>query len=160
MKKTTVLILSAVCVIAVIGMILSLALTGGDPGQAEFVPPEFESAAEKGTPSVTDKSWTQIYKDGMGFSAHVCGNVIIENNSADIFFTNDSGNDVWLRLRILDEKNRVIAETGIIKPGEYIRTVEFTSVPRAGAKIVLKIMAYEPETYYSAGSVTLNTTVK
>ena len=160
MKRKTVFIFSAVCFVAVIGMILSLALTGEKSGKKEFVPPEFEPMAQKGIPTVTDNSWTKIYKDGMGFSAHICGRVMIENNSADLFFTNDSDNPVWLKLRILDEKNHILAETGLIKPGEYIKTVEFIKVPQKGAKITLKIMAYEPDTYYSAGAVSLNTVAK
>jgi hypothetical protein len=32
-------------------------------------------------------------------------------------------------------------------------------VPAVGANIAMKIMAYEPDTYYSLGAVTLNTTV-
>lgn len=160
MKKKAVFILLALCLAAVVGMILSLVLTKEKSGQNEFIPPEFELTAQKGIPAVTDESWRQIYKDGMGFSAHVCGKVVIENNSADLFFTNDSGNHVWLKLRILDEKNRILAETGLIKPGEYIKAVEFTNPPPKGTKIALKIMAYEPDTYYSAGAVTLNTVVK
>lgn len=44
-----------------------------------------------------------------------------------------------------------------MKPNEYLKAVTFTTAPQSGAKIKLKIMAYEPETYYSAGAVTLNT---
>ncbi len=157
MKRKTVFIFSAVCIAAVIGMILSLVLTGGKSEQKEFVPPEFEPSAQEGVPTVADKSWTQIYKDGMSFSAHVCGKVIIENDSAELFFTNDSGNNVWLKLRILDEKNHILAETGLLKPNEYIKTIEFIETPQKGEKIKLKIMAYEPDTYYSAGAVTLST---
>ena len=93
----------------------------------------------------------------MSFSAHVCGKVIIENDSAELFFTNGSGNNVWLKLRILDEKNHILAETGLLKPNEYIKTIEFIETPQKGEKIKLKIMAYEPDTYYSAGAVTLST---
>lgn len=160
MMKKTVFVFSAVCVAAVIGMILSLALTGEKSGPKEFVPPAFEPTAQEGIPTVTDNSWTQIYKDGMSFSAHICGRVVIENHSAELFFTNDSGNQVWLKLRILDEQNHILAETGLIRPGEYIKTVEFKKVPPKGAKITLKVMAYEPDTYYSAGAVSLNTVVK
>lgn len=160
MKRKTVFICLAVCVVAVIVMILSLVLTAGTPESGEFVPPAFEASAQSGTPTVTDKSWTQIYRDGMSFSAHICGRVILNGNSADVFFTNDDGNAVWLKLRVSDENGNILAETGLLKPNEYMKTIEFTKIPANGTKIKLKIMAYEPETYYSAGAVTLNTTVE
>lgn len=155
--KKVVWVCSAVCAVTVIGMILSIILAGRKNRQPEFVPPEFESSAQVGTPDTEDPSWTPIQRDGMGFSAHICGKVAVKESTADVWFTNDSGNEVWLKLRILDENDRILAETGLLKPNEYLKTVTFTTVPQSGAKIRLKIMAYEPETYYSAGAVTLNT---
>ncbi len=159
MKYKTVCFSAAVCFLAVLGMILSLALTGKKTEQAAFTLPPFASAAQSGMPHVTDESYTQIYKDGMSFSAHVCGRIILQGNTADVYFTNDADNAVWLKLRILDEENRILAETGLLKPHEYVKTVTFDTIPPNGASVKLKIMAYEPETYYSAGAVTLNTTV-
>lgn len=157
--KKAVWIASGVCLATVIGMLLTLLLAGRNAKQPEFVPPAFEAAAEAGMPTVTDSSWTRIHRDGMDFSAHLCGRITRNGDSADVYFTNDSGNTVWLKLRILDENDRILAETGLLKPGEYVRTVRFTKIPRSGAAIKLKIMAYEPETYYSAGAVTLHTTL-
>lgn len=159
MKYKTVCITVALCFLAVLGMVLSLALTGKKAAPAAFAKPPFETAAQSGTPDTADESWTQVYKDGMSFSAHLCGKVILNGNTADVCFANDGGNAVWLKLRVLDEKNRTLAETGLLKPNEYVRTVTFDTVPENGEKIKLKIMAYEPDTYYSAGAVTLNTTV-
>ena len=159
MKSKAVYLSAAVCFFAVIVMILSLALTGGRTDKSGFTPPPFEKTAQSGMPTSADGSWTRIYKDGMGFSAHVCGNVFLNGNSADLYFTNDDGNGVWLKLRIFDGEGNIIAETGIIKPNEYVKTVTFDTVPEKGSAVKLKIMAYEPDTYYSAGAVTLNTVV-
>ena len=157
--KTAVRIVSGVCLAAVTGMILVLLWAGTGTKQKEFVPPDFDASAQTGTPAVTDGSWTRIHRDGMNFSAHLCGRITRNGDSADVYFTNDSGNTVWLKLRILDENDRILAETGLLKPNEYVRTVRFTKIPRSGAAIKLKIMAYEPKTYYSAGAVTLHTTL-
>ena len=46
-----------------------------------------------------------------------------------------------------------------MKSNEYVQTVTFDTVPESGAAIRLKIMAYKPDTYYSAGAATLNTTM-
>ena len=159
MKCKAIYFSAAVCFLAVLGMGLSLALTGGKTEQAEFTPPPFETTAQSGMPNAADESWTQIYKDGMNFSTHLCGKVVLNGNSADVYLTNDEGNKVWLKLRILDEEDNILAETGLLKPNEYVRTVTFDTVPENRATIKLKIMAYEPDTYYSAGAVTLNTTV-
>ena len=83
----------------------------------------------------------------------------MEGNNAAIYLTNPAENKVWLKLRVLDESNNILGETGLIRPGEYVKDVELTENLTAGTKIKLKIMGYEPETYFSAGSATLNTAI-
>ncbi len=146
-----------VCIAALAVMIF--ALTRGITEPSAFSPPPFESAAQSGTPEVTNTSWTKIYQDGMSFSAHVCGEATFKEGSADLFFTNDAENNVWLKLRITDENGNVLGETGLLKPNEYVKSVALNTIPAVGTKIRLKMMAYEPETYYSAGSVSVNITV-
>ncbi len=155
--KKVVWICAVVCAVTVIEMIVSIIVAGKKNRQPEFVPPAFEASAQVGTPETEDPSWTQVHRDGMGFSAHICCKVTVKDGAADVCFTNDSGNEVWLKLRILAENDQILAETGLLKPNEYLKAVTFTTAPQSGAKIKLKIMAYEPETYYSAGAVTLNT---
>ena len=94
----------------------------------------------------------------MGFSALVCGEIRAENGRADVYFTNEADNNVYLRLKITDSDSNVLAETGLIKPGEYVKSISFDKSPYSGQTIKMKIMAYEPDTFYSAGAVTLNTT--
>ena len=102
---------------------------------------------------------TEIYQDGMAFKCSICGNVIASGGAADVYFTNSSEQEVWLKLRVLDEDGNIIGETGLIKPGEYVKSVSIDKDISDGSSIKLKIMAYEPETYYSAGAVTLNTKI-
>ena len=66
---------------------------------------------------------------------------------------------MWLKVRILDVGGNILGETGLVRPGEYVQTVALTTIPKPGTPITLKIMAYEPDTYYSMGAGTLNTTV-
>ncbi len=147
------------CVTALVIMTAALCFGGKSAEQAEFVPPDFDPSAVIGTPIDAGESWMQVYQEGMNFSAHVCGRVIVNDNSADIYFTNDESNDVWMKLRITDSEGNILGETGLIKPGEYVKSVIFDNVPNQGAEIKMKIMSYEPDTYYSAGAVTLNTTI-
>ncbi len=154
MKARIVYVLSAACLVTLAGMIAALYMTGGSFGNQEFTPPPFEENVCIGMPEIDDERWTRIYQDGMSFSALLCGHVVINNGVADLYFTNDSLNSVWLKLRIMDESGNILAETGLLKPNEYVQSVKFdAAVP--STKLKLKIMAYEPNTYYSAGSVTL-----
>ena len=141
--------------------VMALALiTGGRQKTAEFSPPPFDSAAVQGTPDVPEElGYISPYQEGMGYCFSVCGNVLTDDNTAAVYLTNPAENKVWLKLRVLDESGNTIGETGLIRPGEYVKDVTLAEKLPAGAKIKLKIMGYEPETYHSAGSATLNTTV-
>lgn len=75
-----------------------------------------------------------------------------------VYLTNPAENTVWLKLRVLDTNGSILGETGLLRPGEYVRTVALSAAPTPGTSITLKIMGYEPDTYLSAGSATLSTT--
>lgn len=159
MKNKGLIAAAALCLAAVIAMVFALTRGAPEKKPVKFKAPDFDKNAITGTPTVEDESWMPIYKDGMDFSAHVCGRVLINNKAADLYFTNDEGNSVWMKLRIMDENGKILGETGLIKPGQYVKSVGFNTVPAVGTKIKMKIMTYQPETYYSAGAVTLNTVI-
>lgn len=157
-RSTAVPILGAVLAVLVIAMVLALCLPSRKT--AEFTPPPFEQNAVSGTPEVPEElGYSSPYKEGMTYRFSVCGNVTEENGSAIVYLTNPAENQVWLKVRILDAGGDMLGESGLIKPGEYVKSVALNTLPEVGTKISLKIMGYEPETYRSAGSVTLNTTV-
>ena len=112
-----------------------------------------------GIPDVPEElGWQEL--DAQAFRVSVCGAVVLEGSQADVWLTNPENNTVWMKLRILDADGAVLGETGLIRPGEYVQTVTFDTIPVSGAAISMKVMAYEPETYHSGGAVTLNTTVQ
>lgn len=158
-RKRTLYLLSAICAVALIAMTFALVFGNKNQEDAEFVPPPFDASAVSGMPSVDDGSLSKIYQDGMSFTAYVCGKPVTEGQRARVFFTSTEDNGVWLKLRITDENGNIIGESGLIRPGEYVEYVSYSKQPRNGQKIKMKIMAYEPETYYSAGAIVLNTTV-
>lgn len=124
----------------------------------EFTTPPFDSSTVVGTPTVPDGlGWQEL--DAQAYKVGICGKFIPNRNTADVWLTNPAKNTVWLKVRVLDEKDNTLGETGLIKPGEYVQSVELDTVPKAGTPIVLKIMAYQPDTYYSEGAVSLNTTI-
>lgn len=160
LKKDKVIpILCIVFAVVLVGMTLALTF-GGRQKEAEFTPPPFEPAAVQGKPDVPEYlGYTSPYQEGMAYRFSICGKVTTEGTTATVYFTNLTENAVWLKLRVLDENGNTLGETGLIKPGEYVKTVEFTKTLPVGTSIRLKIMGYEPETYYSASSITLNTTI-
>lgn len=144
------------CVFSLAVMIVALAFSGGNEPQVVFTPPPFEKMAQTGVPDVpSDCGWTQV--DAKVYKASVCGEISVSNGEAELWFTNPAENTVWLKLRVLDGKGNILGETGVLRPNEYVRMVVLSRSLRAGEPIKLKIMGYEPETYYSAGSVVLNT---
>lgn len=153
------LIAAAVFLVISVGLMISVIVIESNKQAPGFTPPPFDPSAVSGVPEGTDESWTQISKEEMGLSAHVCGKVTVTDGKADLYFTNDNDNSVWMKLRIVNKSGDIIAETGLIKPGQYIKTVTFTSVPAVKEEICMKVMMYEPETYHSAGAFSLITEI-
>ncbi len=157
--KKAVNVIVTLCIIAAIVLVAMILWARFKPEEG-FTPPPFEEAAQSGTPIVENNTWTKVFQDGMTFSAHLTGIVTVKGDSSDVYFTNDEGNKVWLKLRVMDENDNILGETGLLKPNEYVKTVKLDTVPKPGDVVRLKIMAYEPDTYFSAGVVIMNTTAE
>lgn len=148
---------AALCVFAIIGMAAALMLGNNKTEETAFIPPPFEKSAISGTPQVSeDLGYSEL--DAQNYTLSICGNLIEKNSTVEVYLTNPAENNVWLKLRIADENDNILGESGLLRPGEYVRSVVVNNVP-SGGKVKLKVMAYEPETYYSAGAVTLNATI-
>ena len=158
-NQTPIYILGAVTAVMLIVMIVALCIPK-EPIKGEFVPPAFDSAAVAGTPEVPDDlGYSSPYQEGMAYRFSVCGNVKLDGNKATVYLTNAAENEVYLKLRVLDANGNILGETGLIKPGEYVKDVELKEALAVGTSIKLKIMSYEPETYMSMGSAALNTKI-
>ena len=158
-KKNYILPLAAVlCVLSLAVMVFALTRQEVQTEMGEFTPPPFDGGAVVGSPAVPEGlGWQEL--DAQAYIVGICGKFIPNGNTADICLTNPEGNTVWLKVRVLDEKGSILGETGLVRPGEYVQSVELDTVPKTGTPIVLKIMAYQPDTYYSEGAVSLNTTI-
>lgn len=148
---------AVVCALSLLAVVLCLFLTADRQG--EFVPPAFDAAAQTGLPEApAHLGWAEIRQEGMEFSAGVCGVFLVQDGAAEVYFANTSQTGAWLKLCVTDEEGNVLGQTGLIKSGEYVRSVALEVLPEDGSAITLKIMAYEPESYYSLGAVRLSTT--
>lgn len=158
-RKGIFIIAAVVCVISLIIMCVTLLFKKHNFQQNTFIPPLFEEKAICGTPSdINRDDWRQF--DAQVYKFSICTSITVVEKKADIWLTNPQENSVWIKMRILDESGNKLSETGLLRPGEYVQAVYFDEVPENNTDIVLKLMAYEPETYYSAGSVQINTTIK
>lgn len=163
--KKIIIVLTVVLILSVAGMTAALVLTNnGEVTYGEFVKPDFEKSAEKGMPADAGENFTEFSSSDVSFSAHLCVNPIANNKKLDVYFCNDESNTVWLKLKIYeaerDENGNivygdVIGECGLLKPGEYVKDISLESYISKGNLIAMKIMGYEAETYYSAGTVAL-----
>lgn len=160
-QARVVCLLGALCVVALAVLIAVVLAREPETVQGEFTPPPFEAAAVFGVPEVDDSlGWSEL-EIRSGYVIGLCGVLNAEaEGTVPVWFTSDSGNDVWLKLRLYDSKGEVLGETGILRPGEYVEELQLTTVPRGTTAVTLVVMGYEPETYYSAGSVSLSTELK
>ena len=127
--------------------------------QQEFVAPEFDPAAKQGVPTVADDMGWSLLTIKEGFEIHVCGVLRAdENGVVPLYLTSDAGNNVWVKIRLLDANDNNIGETGLLLPGEYVENVQLNDKAKSG-EVKLQVMGYEPKTYYSAGTVALQTTL-
>ena len=125
-----------------------------------FVPPPFDENAIEHEPMLDEVpenlGYSIIYDASrMSYKIGLCGLFLVNSeNKADIYFTNPSVNEVWLKLRIYSEADStdIICETGLIKPGELLKTVEFNRPLEDGEPIIVKVMSYDPSNYYSMGA--------
>lgn len=158
-KKSKILIgvLSALCAVSLVVMIVFLVLPTIQP---KFVPPEFEASAVQGEPTVDKQfDWQQIDPQGLNSKTGICGKPIIKDGKLLVYFYNNKDNNMWLRLRVLDKNGNTLCQTGIVKPDQCVESIDTLGAFKSGDEVIFKVMAYQPETYYSEGAFTLNTVV-
>ena len=169
-KTPIFIILFAVIVIMAIGLAICVGIYKEvtKPQPLPFTPPPFDESAVVGDPEdlgIGEEEGYMVLSDPTKapFKAGICGLVDInENNEADIYFYNVPTNNVWLKIRIYgkDPKTDIVAETGLIKPGEYIKTVSFRREIAHEEQLTIKVMSYVPEEYTSDGVFVINPYVR
>lgn len=122
-----------------------------------FKAPDFDPAAVDGVPDVDESlGWSELTIDD-GYVVHVCGVLTADaDGSLPVWFASDADNKVWTKLRVQNAEGKTIGETGLLKPGQYVERLQLADSAVSG-EVTLQVMGYEPDTYYSAGSVGLAT---
>lgn len=157
--------ISILCVLAalIIGTVIAAVClrTGREPERivGEFVPPEFAQNAVDGTP---DPGEVSALKYGtLSLTPEIAVSMVSEftvneNGEAELWFAASDTNECWVMLRLMDAKGNVLGETGLLKPGQYVRFLKLDNIPRKDGLITARILTYEPDTYYSLGSANAN----
>ncbi len=153
-------ILSITIIIFILITLLVLWISNYLRQQSEaFLPPSFDKNAQPIDASVELAETYGILDVTEGYRVGICGKPKLKNECLTICFSNLITNTVWIKLCIVDKEGMVLAETGLIHPGEYIKQVKVNRTIDEGEPIIMQILGYQAETYYSAGEVSLETTI-
>lgn len=157
-QKTLLVTVALALALVLLAVILWAALYRTQVG--EFTPPPFEEAAVEGTPTVSDDtlrySFAKITEE---LAVGLCATCEKDGDGLRIYFTSLEHNTAWVRVKIYDEKGKLRGESGLLRPGEYVEHIALSSAPK-GETLTVKVLSYEPETYYSLGSAELVVNVK
>lgn len=150
-QKIILLILGALLAVVLVAVI-AVATQENEPIIGEFVPPPFENNAEKGIPEDLPHGFGTMtvrpdYVIGM------CAAPSLDGPSLGLYFTSPETNAVWMKVRVYNEAGTLLGESGLLKPGEHLKTLVLDVVPPTADSLYATVLAYEPDTYYSEGSV-------
>lgn len=123
-----------------------------------FQKPKFEVNATSQIPKTVDYE-NSIIDISDGYSIYIEGIPHIDKNNLIINFISIKENNIWIKIKVLDEKNNIICESGLIKPGEYLKQLKLKQKVSPNTNLTYMIIGYEKDTYLSAGTIKLNTKV-
>ena len=146
--------MALVLALVLIGLLIGL-LTR-DPVRGEFTPPAFDENAktEFSAPIDADAAYTPFNVPGE-FTGALCANVYTKDGKAELYFTSFENNAVWAKAVLYDQNGKMLSESGLIKPGEHVAALTLSDIPKQNTKISVKVLLYEPDTYFSRGSCSL-----
>lgn len=155
MKKvntSVILCISAViCILSLVFMVFALILGSKTEEQSHL--PIFDANAEMGYPFVSAEQEFYILSNSNGdFETYICRNAMAEGKTIAVNFASSSENSVLTELWVYGENSRYLGKSGLLRAGEYISRLTLERKPRDGESLIYKVVCYEDETYYSAGT--------
>ena len=125
---------------------------------ARFKPPSHDSSAVKGVPEVDENYLYGTAQTEYGYIIQMAANLYQQKNGdVNIYFTNPISNTELLRCEIIDQDtDKVLYNTGYINPGEYIESVNNSSVDNEEYDVIVKVYAYVDDSFESAGTTELS----
>ena len=162
MDRTQKIIISVFAAILAVIVITIIIVAAGDkaPIIGDFIPPPFEENAVKGIPDpLPDFFGTLAISEEL--IVGVCATPSLKENALDIYLTSHEKNISYVKIRIYDKKGEILGESGLLKPGEHLRSLELSApIPSGENELRAIILSYEPDTYYSKGSAEIVLKIK
>ncbi len=155
MKKNKVTIILSVVLLILIIIIVSLMIN--IKNKSTFKKPDYDKNAIETIPTSLDYQ-SKIINVTDNYSLYVEPSPTIKDNDLIINLISLETNNILIKVRVLNN-DKVVAETGLIKPGQYLKNVKLNKKINVDDEIIYVIMGYEPDTYLSAGSIKLNTRI-
>ena len=150
-QKSIIAILTMILVALLMYLTSMITSRGQEIIIKDFTAPPFEENIELGVPYVEEVlNYSDITIEG-NYSFSIAGTPLLEENELSVYFTNPKENEVWLLLRVYNALGEQIGATGIVRPGEFVKSVTLDSSV-TDESIRVKVLSYEPDTYYSLGT--------
>lgn len=119
-------------------------------GYGTFRAPEHETGVTQGIPSGENVQHYEELPVREGYAVGVDTSPLYRDGRLYLNVANLKDNTVWFLVRVYMGDER-IAETGIFYPDEYVEDISCRRKLSANDKILIKVLAYEPDTYHSEG---------
>lgn len=153
-EKILVLVAGVLCALSLLVMGVVVLRHNQTP---PFQPPAFDPTAQAGTPTVAEEyQWTPV-EVSEGYTVSLCARPTVEGDQAVVYFTSPQDNQVWVKLQLLTQAGELLGESGVVRNGAYVERVTLTQPVTQDTPVVMQVVAYTPETWYSGGTVQLNT---
>jgi len=142
--------------------VLGLWLGRGDMvRKTGFMTPSMEERAESGEPAELPETLQyQEFEVAAGNEVGLALKPRVKDREMTTYFVAKAENTDFLRLRVLSEEKEKLAETGLIEPGSFVEKLWLSREVADGEAVVIEIMTYAPETFYSDGTTRIKLLVQ
>ena len=141
-------------VLAILLIILTVLALNQKPDVivSDFEAPPFDSNALVGIPQevIAREDYRALDVNG-NYTFSICGTLSFSDGLLAPYFASHGENEVLLRIKVYDIDGTELGKSGLIRPGEYVKTVALSRTP-TGNTVTVKVLSYEPNTYYSHGT--------
>lgn len=126
-----------------------------------YIPPSFESMIEEGIPQIDeDKYGYSLINIGETYRIKICGEPEVSDGDVSLYLTNLDGNNVLIKCEVYNSDGDLLGNSGLLPPNTYVKNIKLANRLDPGEHSVdIKILAYEPDTYYSMGTAKLKTNI-
>ena len=156
-KKKRYVMIACIAVMLVLAAVLIIYAATHE--KKSFHQPEMDSHAVGGTPQPDSGFLYGEVPTKYAYHFSMAANLYMQpDQSVYVYFTNASENTELLRCEITDAKSeKVLYESGVIKPGTYIEKLSPTvDLDNTARDITVKVYAYKDGSWYSAGTTIMN----